>query len=79
VRESSGSRSPARCPPRADVTVFERDRIGAGTSSRTFAWVNSNGKSPESYHELNLAGIREHEQLQDTTTTEGRWFFRTGT
>jgi glycine/D-amino acid oxidase-like deaminating enzyme len=63
----------------ADVTVFERDRIGAGTSSRTFAWVNSNGKSPESYHELNLAGMREHEQLQDTTTTEGRWIFRTGT
>lgn len=63
----------------AEVTVFERTRIGAGTSSATFAWVNSNGKSPASYHELNLAGMREHEQLQRTSPTEAQWYLQTGT
>jgi D-hydroxyproline dehydrogenase subunit beta len=63
----------------AAVTVFERDRLGAGTSSATFAWINSNGKSPDSYHALNLAGMREHEELQAATATEARWLVQTGT
>ncbi|MGW3974333.1 NAD(P)/FAD-dependent oxidoreductase [Streptomyces ardesiacus] len=63
----------------ARVTVFERHRIGSGTSSGTFAWVNSNGKSPASYHELNLAGMREHEELQRTSPSEAQWYMRTGT
>lgn len=62
----------------AEVTIFERDRIGAGTSSSTFGWVNSNGKSPASYHELNVAGMREHEELQRTSSTEAPWYLRTG-
>lgn len=67
------------CAAGADVTIFERSRIGAGTSSRTFAWVNSNGKSPDSYYELNLAGMREHEQLQRTSPGEAHWYMQTGT
>ncbi|RII20522.1 Glycine oxidase [Streptomyces sp. YIM 130001] len=63
----------------AQVTIFERDRIGSGTSSGTFAWVNSNGKSPESYHDLNLAGMREHEELQHTSSSEAQWYMQTGT
>ncbi|ODU05462.1 MAG: FAD-dependent oxidoreductase [Pseudonocardia sp. SCN 72-86] len=63
----------------ASVTVFERDRLGAGTSSTTFAWINSNGKSPDSYHALNVAGMREHEELQAATVTEAHWLVRTGT
>lgn len=63
----------------AEVTIFERNRIGAGTSSGTFAWVNSNGKSPDSYYELNLAGMREHEELQRTSPTEAQWYLQTGT
>lgn len=63
----------------ADVTVFERARIGAGTSSATFAWVNSNGKSPDSYYELNLEGMRRHEELQRSGTTEAQWYMQTGT
>nr|WP_272926983.1 FAD-dependent oxidoreductase [Streptomyces sp. SID8382] len=63
----------------AQVTIFERHRIGSGTSSSTFAWVNSNGKSPASYHDLNLAGMREHEELQRTSPSEARWYMQTGT
>ncbi|WP_376785236.1 hypothetical protein [Stutzerimonas nitrititolerans] len=48
----------------AKVTLFERDWVGAGTSSTTYAWVNSNGKSPLSYHQLNVEGMEEHRRLQ---------------
>lgn len=49
----------------ADVTLFERQHIGAGTSSTTFAWVNANGKLPESYYQLNVAAMQEHVALQE--------------
>ena len=63
----------------SDVTVFERNHIGAGTSTTTFAWINSNGKNPASYHKLNVAAMREHAELQKNTRTEGKWLFQTGT
>lgn len=63
----------------ADVTIFERQGIGAGTSGNTFAWVNANGKSPDSYYELNLAGMTEHERLQMSDYTEGHWYIQAGT
>ncbi|WP_312838978.1 FAD-dependent oxidoreductase, partial [Pantoea piersonii] len=34
----------------AQVTLFDKGAPGAGTSQISFAWVNANGKSPESYH-----------------------------
>lgn len=63
----------------ADVTLFERRHIGAGTSTTTFAWVNANGKQPESYHHLNVAAMQEHVVLQQQAQTEGQWLIRSGT
>ena len=61
----------------ADVTVFDKSGVGAGTSSTTFAWINSNGKRPDSYHQLNLAGMAEHRRLQAVSGAE--WFVPSGT
>ncbi len=36
---------------------------GAGTSSRSFAWVNAVRKEPEVYHRLNAEGMAAHRQL----------------
>jgi glycine/D-amino acid oxidase-like deaminating enzyme len=48
----------------ARVTVLESaDRVGAGTSGRSFAWTNSNGKTPRAYHDLNVAGMQAHRAL----------------
>ena len=40
------------------VTLLEQDRPGRATSRWSFAWLNSNDKSPRPYHDLNHAGIR---------------------
>lgn len=45
------------------VTLLERDVVGAGTSSTSYAWINSNNKQPTSYYELNLAGVAAHRRL----------------
>ena len=45
------------------VTVLEAVRPAAGTSSNSFAWVNSNNKLPRPYHDLNAAGMAEHHRL----------------
>ncbi|VDR26221.1 Uncharacterised protein [Raoultella terrigena] len=60
------------------MSVFERSHVGAGTSRHTFAWINSNGKTPESYHHLNALAIAEHIRLQQERTTEGQWLKKTG-
>ncbi len=50
----------------ARVTVLEgADRIGQGTSGRSFAWTNSNEKTPRIYHDLNVAGMQAHAALRD--------------
>jgi len=36
---------------------------GAGTSSRSFAWLNSVKKEPEAYHRLNVDGMAAHREL----------------
>lgn len=61
----------------ADVTVFERDRPGAGTSTTTFGWINSHAKRPASYHRLNVEGCREHRRLADEAGGTP-WYFPTG-
>jgi glycine/D-amino acid oxidase-like deaminating enzyme len=40
------------------VTLLDRDEPGRATSRWSFAWLNSNDKSPRPYHDLNHAGIR---------------------
>jgi glycine/D-amino acid oxidase-like deaminating enzyme len=47
------------------VTVLEAVRVGAGTSGTSFAWLNSNGKTPRAYHDLNAAGLQAHFGLRE--------------
>ncbi len=47
------------------VRILEAGCVGAGTSSVSFAWINSNGKPPRPYHDLNVAGLRAHYALRD--------------
>jgi D-hydroxyproline dehydrogenase subunit beta len=61
------------------VTIFEQQHIGAGTSSTTFAWVNSNGKQPLSYHQLNALSMEEHAKLQQAQPNGLRWLETCGT
>ncbi|MGC7096145.1 NAD(P)/FAD-dependent oxidoreductase [Amycolatopsis lurida] len=46
-----------------EVLLLDRGGPGAGTSSTTFAWTNSNRKPDPDYYRLNLAGMAEHEEL----------------
>ncbi|MET2832099.1 NAD(P)/FAD-dependent oxidoreductase [Mesorhizobium shangrilense] len=47
------------------VTVVERVHLGAGTSGSSFAWTNSNEKTPYSYHLINALGMRAHRELEN--------------
>lgn len=40
------------------VTLLDQDEPGQATSRWSYAWLNSNDKSPRAYHELNHAGLR---------------------
>jgi D-hydroxyproline dehydrogenase subunit beta len=57
------------------VIVIDRAHLGAGTSATTFAWVNSNRKHPEAYHQLNATGMAAY---HERTSAAGRWFFPSG-
>ncbi|WP_158893533.1 NAD(P)/FAD-dependent oxidoreductase [Amycolatopsis anabasis] len=70
---ASAARSLARAGAR--VTVFERTAPAAGTSGTSFAWTNSHQKDPLAYHELNTAGIAEHDALLEPGAD---WYFPTG-
>jgi len=45
------------------VTLIEQGNPGSGTTSTSYAWINSNGKEPPAYFRLNLSGLRAHTQL----------------
>ena len=47
----------------ARVIALDAGVPGAGTSSTSFAWVNSVRKEPEIYHRLNAEGLAAHRQL----------------
>src|SRR5688500_6459299 len=47
----------------ADVTLIDAGRPGAGTTSRSFAWLNGNEKQPPAYGQLNAEGIAAHHRL----------------
>lgn len=49
----------------AKVTLVEAGSLAGGTSSTSFAWLNSNGKPPLAYHRLNWAGLVEHSRLRE--------------
>jgi len=56
----------------ARVTVLDAGEPGSGTSGSSFAWLNSGDKQPREYHDLNVAGMREHRALADELG--GRWY-----
>ena len=49
----------------AQVTTVERRYPGSGTTSNSFAWLNSFDKPPRHYHRLNIQSIRDHQDLED--------------
>lgn len=62
----------------ARVTLIDEKAPISGTSSTSFAWVNSNGKQPRSYHDLNVAGLQGHIAWQEDLPDNFRWFHQTG-
>lgn len=65
------------------VTVVEADTPGGGTSASSFAWLNSNAKTPRAYHELNVAGMRAHHdlaaELAGGSASDAPWYRPVGT
>jgi glycine/D-amino acid oxidase-like deaminating enzyme len=47
----------------ARVTIVDAGAPGGGTSGATFSWLNSCGKQPRAYHDLNVAGMAAHRKL----------------
>jgi glycine/D-amino acid oxidase-like deaminating enzyme len=47
----------------AAVTVVDAGAPAGGTSGATFSWLNSCGKQPRNYHDLNVAGMEAHRKL----------------
>lgn len=61
----------------ADVTLIDQGQPGAGTTSRSFAWLNANRKTPRAYFDLNVAGMREHRALAEELPP-GDWLHACG-
>src|SRR5699024_4293621 len=40
------------------VKLIESVNVGAGTTAISYAWINSHKKYPDSYHVLNLEGLK---------------------
>ena len=47
----------------ADVTLLEQAQPGHAATRSSFAWLNSNNKTPRAYHDLNCAGMRAWAEL----------------
>ncbi len=45
------------------VTLLDQDRPGRAASRWSFAWLNSNDKTPRPYHDLNHAGMKAWAEL----------------
>lgn len=61
----------------ARVRLIDKAEPAAGTSSRSFAWANSNQKTPRDYFELNYAGLRLHRALAQELGS-APWFHPSG-
>lgn len=57
----------------AAVTVVDAGAPAGGTSGATFSWLNSCGKQPRAYHDLNVAGMQAHRALADEVP-DGGWY-----
>jgi len=63
----------------AQVTVFDKNYPGSGTSQISYACANANGKEPACYHELNARAIDEHKRWQASHPALPGWLLETGT
>ena len=61
----------------ARVTVVDGGAPAGGTSGATFSWINSCGKQPRGYHDLNVAGMEAHRRLA-AEVPDGDWYHETG-
>ncbi|GAB1514618.1 NAD(P)/FAD-dependent oxidoreductase [Actinophytocola sp. KF-1] len=61
----------------ARVTIVDAGAPGAGTSGATFSWLNSCGKQPRAYHDLNVAGMAAHRELA-AATPRSDWYHEGG-
>jgi glycine/D-amino acid oxidase-like deaminating enzyme len=61
----------------ARVSVVDAGVPASGTSGATFSWLNSCGKQPRSYHDLNVAGMAAHRNLA-AGVPGGDWYHETG-
>lgn len=61
----------------ARVTVVDAGAPGGGTSGATFSWLNSCGKQPRAYHDLNVAGMAAHRKLA-AETPGSTWYHEGG-
>lgn len=61
----------------AKVTLVDRGEPGRGTSSKSFAWINSNDKPPLAYHQLNAESVIAHRRLRDDVG-KGSWLHEGG-
>jgi glycine/D-amino acid oxidase-like deaminating enzyme len=61
----------------ARVTVVDSGAPAGGTSGATFAWTNSCGKQPRSYHDLSVAGMEAHRRLA-ADVPGGDWYHESG-
>lgn len=57
------------------VTLYDKDAPGSGSSSASFAWINSNNKVPKAYFDLNRAGLQEHTRRRERGSAA---FYQTG-
>ncbi|WP_119070298.1 NAD(P)/FAD-dependent oxidoreductase [Rubrobacter indicoceani] len=58
------------------VTLLDATDPASGTTSRSFAWVNANNKTPKTYFDLNVSGMQENAALQ--RELGGEWLYTTG-
>lgn len=60
----------------SEVVLLDASEPASGTTSRSFAWVNANNKTPKPYFDLNVAGMKENAVLQEELG--GDWLHTTG-
>ena len=51
------------------VALLEANTIAKAASNNSFAWLNSHGKDPGPYHDLNVAGMKEYSSLEERVHT----------
>ena len=59
------------------VVLVDGGEPGSGTTGTSFAWLNANGKSPDAYYELNLAGLDAYHRIAERGGG-GDWLRLTG-